>query len=266
MAGFYDPYGRRQNAPRRSPTIDDFNALVKEYQKLQQQAGKTQEQAAALQSQVERQAAELKETRQELEIKTEALHKQAEALKETESELVWAKAALKQQNAQEEAHEEQTAAEEASWKERYARLQADLENMRKRWEQRFQNEVSSARHQILQDMLPLADHLDLALQHVDGLDEKAAKDFVANIQATRQAFLDTLSRYGIRRIDPLHAEFDPERHEAIGHIPSDDVPADHVAVVTQAGYAEDGKLLRPARVLVSSGPVAAGVGGAQTTR
>ena len=70
----------------------------------------------------------------------------------------------------------------------------------------------------------------------------------------------------IRRIEPLHDEFDPELHEAIGHIPSDDVPADHVAVVTQAGYAEDGKLLRPARVLVSSGPVAAGVGGAQTTR
>lgn len=255
MAGYYDPYGRRQSAPRRSPTIDDYNALVQEYQKLQQQAGRVQEQAAALQSRLESQAAELKAVRQELEIKNEALHKQAEALKGTESELVWAKAALKQQGAQEEKEAKAEAGEEVAWKERYARLQADFENMRKRAEQRFQNELTMARHQILQDMLPLADHLDLALQHADGLEDKGAKDFLSNIQATRQAFLDTLGRYGIRRIDPLHAEFDPEQHEAMGQIPSDEVPADHVAVVTQAGYAEDDKLLRPARVLVSSGPV-----------
>lgn len=256
MAGYYDPYGRR-GAPRRSPTIDDYNALVQEYQKLQQQAGRTQEQVAALQSQVERQAAELKEVRQELEIKSEALHKQADALKETESELVWARAALQQQESQQEKVKQASESEELPWKERYARLQADLENMRKRWEQRFQTEVTGARHQILQDMLPLADHLDLALQHVDNLNDQPSKDFVSNIQATRQAFLDSLGRYGIQRIDPLHAEFDPEVHEAIGHIPSDEVPADHIAVVTRAGYREDGKLLRPARVLVSSGPVTA---------
>jgi molecular chaperone GrpE len=83
------------------------------------------------------------------------------------------------------------------------------------------------------------------------------RNFVGNIDATRRAFLETLRRYGVERIEPTHQLFDPTRHEAIGQTPSVDVPADHVALVTQAGYAEGDRILRPARVIVSSGPATA---------
>jgi molecular chaperone GrpE len=154
-----------------------------------------------------------------------------------------------------EANEKLSAGpEEMTWQERYLRQQAEIDNLRKRWEQRAADETAENRRRILADMLPLADHLDLALQHQPPSDGAAVRNFVGNIDATRRAFLETLRRYGVERIDPTHVPFDPARHEALGHTPSDNAPADHVAVVVQAGYAEGDRILRPARVLVSSGP------------
>ena len=102
-------------------------------------------------------------------------------------------------------------------------------------------------------MLPLADHLDLALQHRPQMDDVQVANFIGNIDATRRAFLETLRRYGVERIEPQNEMFDPNRHEAIGQAPSPEVPADHVAQVVQAGYADGERILRPARVLVSTG-------------
>jgi molecular chaperone GrpE len=99
-------------------------------------------------------------------------------------------------------------------------------------------------------MIPLADHLDLALQHAPATEDSSVKNFVGNIEATRRAFLETLRRYGVERIEPLGEPFDPNQHEAIGHVDSGDIPADHVAQVVQAGYREGERLVRPARVLV----------------
>ena len=110
------------------------------------------------------------------------------------------------------------------------------------------------RDRILADMLPLADHLDLALQHADGLEDGASKDFVTNIEATRHAFMETLKRYGVERMSVEGEAFDPNMHEAIGQIADGEIPADHVAQVIQAGYRDRDRVVRPARVLVSSGP------------
>ncbi|MCB0151366.1 MAG: nucleotide exchange factor GrpE, partial [Caldilineaceae bacterium] len=143
--------------------------------------------------------------------------------------------------------------EEASWQERYLRLQAELENLRRRLEQRAAAESADNRRRILADMLPLADHLDLALQHRPQMDDVQVANFIGNIDATRRAFLETLRRYGVERIEPQNEMFDPNRHEAIGQAPSPEVPADHVAQVVQAGYADGERILRPARVLVSTG-------------
>ena len=136
------------------------------------------------------------------------------------------------------------------------RQQAEMDNLRKRWEQRAQAETAENRRRILADMLPLADHLDLALQHQPQIDDVQVRNFIGNIEATRRAFLETLRRYGVERIDPVNEPFDPTRHEAIGHTPSAETPVDHVATVVQAGYVEGDRVLRPALVLVSSGPAA----------
>ena len=139
------------------------------------------------------------------EIKTDALHQQGEALKLPRASLVWERAARQQLEDRAEGREE------ASWQEKFARLQADMENMRKRLKRAKIRKSSGERNRILLDMLPLADHLDLALQHADSLEDQAAIEFVNNIEATRHAFMETLKRYGIERITAQGEPFDPNR-------------------------------------------------------
>lgn len=222
---------------QRQPTIEDYLQLAQEYK----------QQKAAL----EEQARTLQNTKSELEITKEALHKQSEEFKKLETEMVFNRAAL--EDAQKKLAEPAPNPEEITWQEKYVRLQAEVENLRKRWEGRAAADTAEARRRILNDMLPLADHLDLAMQHAPESDEPLVKSFLGNIEATRRAFLETLRRYGVERVDPQGEPFDPNLHDAVGHAHVDGVPADHVAQVMQAGYVEGDRVIRPARVLVSAG-------------
>ena len=233
MYDIYGPPNRRRPAPQQEgPTLDDYEKLRAAYLELKPSADAQAKALAARSS--------------ELAIKDEALHKQGEDLKQTQSELMWAKAALKS------AETANAEPDRESWQDRYTRLQAEVENLRRRWEQRASAEIGEARHTILRDMLPLADHLELALQHADALrSDPAGGAFVGNIESTLRAFLEALRRYGIEPQAPLGEAFDPERHEAVGQVVSQTTPPGHVAHVVQSGYTEGDRLLRPARVIVS---------------
>jgi molecular chaperone GrpE len=135
------------------------------------------------------------------------------------------------------------------WQEQYARLQADLENAKKRIEKRHAQQSEDLRVRMLQDLLPLADHLEAALTH--SADESDAESLRQGVELTLRAFLDTLTRYGVQVIDPAGEEFNPELHEAVGVIDTADTPSGHVAKVMQRGYTIDGRVIRPARVLVA---------------
>jgi molecular chaperone GrpE len=242
MSRYYnDPFRPRRPASQRNQavTLADYQELREAFEKLR--------------AQYERQGTELAEAEQQLEIKNEALQRQTEDLKQLEAELVFARAAL-----QETESEDETATDSGDddWADRYARLQAEMENLRKRWEQRFASETTEARHRILLDMLPLADHLEMALKHADSQEANAGESFVENIKATQRAFLDTLRRYGVTPVEAKGQPFDPNVHEAVGQIAAADVPEGAVAEVVQTGYEEGERLLRPARVLVSTGSTA----------
>lgn len=232
-------YNRRRPGPpnqgggQRPITVADFEKLARAYE---EQKARLEEQSKALHN-----------TKSELDITKEALHKQSDELKKLETELLFTRAAF------EDEQKKQAESDEQTWQEKYMRLQAEVDNLRKRWEQRSANETAEARRRILSDMLPLADHLDLAMQHAPEVDDTLVKSFIGNIEATRRAFLETLRRYGVERLDPQGEMFDPNRHEAIGHAPVPGVAADHVAQVVQAGYVEGDRVIRPARVLVSAG-------------
>ncbi|MFO7633465.1 MAG: nucleotide exchange factor GrpE [Caldilinea sp.] len=251
---YFDPYGSSRLRGRQPGGVVVSPAELKKLQQMAEAIGARLEQEIEknkeLQTALDRQAKELHQKAQALEIKDEALRKQSDHQRQLETELIFTRAALAEER-------EKSAAnpEEVSWQERYLRLQADVDNLRKRWEQRSIAETAENRRQILADMLPLADHLDLALQHQPQTEDGQMRNFVGNIEATRRAFLETLRRYGVERIDPVNEPFDPTLHEALGQMPSESVPADHVAVVAQAGYGEGDRVLRPARVLVSTGPV-----------
>ena len=251
---YYNSYGGQPRG-RQPNSVVVSQAELQKFQQMAEAIGVQLEKEVAnsqkLQATIEHQAKELRQKTQDLEIRDEALRRQSEHQKQLEAELFMTRAALAEERSKAAADPE-----EASWQERYLRLQAEVDNLRKRWEQRSIAETAENRRQILADMLPLADHLDLALQHQPQTDDAAVRNFVANIEATRRAFLETLRRYGVERIDPANNPFDPTLHEALGQVVSERVPADHVAVVTQAGYADGERVLRPARVLVSTGPAA----------
>ena len=256
MPNYGYPFGRRGMQPRPSgaPGNDDVLRLVQAYQKLQATAEQQAQLLEVKQREVEAKQRELAshneivaDLRRELEIKDEALRRQGEALKQADAELVWARAGLQQQEKQEQ---QKNSPEELSWRERYARLQSELESLRRRWEQRFETDTANARQEILRDMLPLADHLELALQHGTALQDETAKEYARNIGATHQAFLNTLKRYNIAPLEAQGLPFDPTMHEAVGQIATGDMPSGNVAQVVQTGYMDGDKLLRPARVLV----------------
>ena len=260
MPVYYDPYRRRGMSQPRSagmPGSEEVQRLVQAYQSLQtkveqltQALDAKQRALEAKQREVAANAEALKETRRELEIKSEALSRQNADLKQMEAELMWVRAAAQQQENQERELKDAQATEEMSWRERYIRLQAELDSMRRRWEQRFEIEAANTRHEILRDMLSLADHLELALQHSAETEGEQAQEYVNNLKATYQAFLHTLKRYGVTQIEAQGQPFDPNVHEAVGQVKTEDVSSGHVARVLQAGYMEGDKLLRPARVLV----------------
>lgn len=238
----YDIYGppgppnRRRPTPQQAlPTLDDYEKLASAYRELQPRVDALTKELAA--------------TRSEVAIKDEALHKQSEDLKKTQSELLWTKAALQSAEA---ANAEAGEAGKEGWQERYMRLQADVDNLRRRWEQRATDDTAAARKAILRDMLPLADHLELALQHADTLRaDKAGAAFVGNIESTLRAFLEAMRRFDVVQQTPLGKLFDPELYEAVGQVVTQETTPGHVAHVVLSGYMEGDKLLRPARVIVS---------------
>jgi len=266
---YFDNYRRRRQG---LPTLEDYQKVFSAYQQMAAQFEAQGKELHRLQQDLQTRMmgalqpgptvqgngfeAEARELKREVEAKTqeltiqkELLHRSGEDAKKLESEIFFLRAGL------EEAQKKLAEGGGGEWQDRYVRLQAEVETLRRRWEQRSAEETAANRRKVLADMVPLADHLDLALQHKPPASDPSLAAFITNIEATRKAFLDTLRRYGIERIEPAGEPFDPTLHEAIGQTPSDH-PADHVATVLQAGYREGDKLLRPARVMVSLGPAA----------
>jgi len=136
---------------------------------------------------------------------------------------------------------------------REARLRAlaDAENLKKRLIREKEEFCKFANEQVLEDLLPVLDNLDLALQHGQG--NEACKDFVAGVDMTRKIFLDTLSRHGLVPVGEVGEDFDPAVHEAVGQQEHPEFEKGKVCEMMKRGYVLKGRLLRPAMVVVSKG-------------
>lgn len=140
-------------------------------------------------------------------------------------------------------------AEAAEWRDKAARAQADFENTRKRLESRHHDALLRAGERIVENMLPVLDDLDRAIEHAiaDG------SDLADGIEAVRRKLLDVLLREGCVMVDPFGEPFDPAKHQAV-QMREDAEVADHTVVeVFQKGYEMHGRVLRPAMVVVSTG-------------
>ena len=132
--------------------------------------------------------------------------------------------------------------------EQYLRCLAEMDNVRKRAQRDIEAANRYGLERFAQELLPVKEGLDLAVDNAD----KADRDSLAAGQAAnRQLLAKAFERIGIIELDPLGEPFDPEKHEAMLVQPSASAEPDSVLTVVQRGYALNGRLLRPARVIVA---------------
>ena len=134
-------------------------------------------------------------------------------------------------------------------KDRYARLMADFDNYRKRQLREREDWIKRANEELLGDLLPVIDHLELALAQATD----PASPFVVGVKLVYDQFLALLDRHGMVPLDAKGEPFDPSYHEALSQMNSATVPANIVMDQFRRGWLLGGRLLRPAQVIVSSG-------------
>jgi molecular chaperone GrpE len=127
------------------------------------------------------------------------------------------------------------------------RLQAEMDNFRKRQARRADEAIAAERERLLRQMLPVADNLARALNH-GGAEQKSLQQGVELIQ---RELMRVLENEGVTRIEAVGQPFDPALHEAVGTRPAQAEP-DTVVDEVEAGYKLGNRLLRPARVIVSA--------------
>ncbi|HET9389511.1 MAG TPA: nucleotide exchange factor GrpE [Steroidobacteraceae bacterium] len=135
--------------------------------------------------------------------------------------------------------------------EQYLRAVAELDNVRKRAQRDIEAASRYGLEKFLADLLPVQDSLELAVQNAGKAD---ARSLAQGQEATLKLLAKALEKIGIVPIDPLGEPFDPTRHEAMLVRESDTAEPDSVLQVVQPGYELNGRLLRPARVIVAKGP------------
>lgn len=145
-------------------------------------------------------------------------------------------------------------AEAAEWRDKGARAQAEFENAKKRLEARHSDALLRASERVIEQLFPVLDDLERAIDHATG----SGDDVAEGLSAVHRKLAEVLAREGCTAIDPLGEAFDHDRHNAVSMREDADV-ADHTVVeVFQRGYEMHGRVLRPAMVVVSTGGLARG--------
>ena len=135
--------------------------------------------------------------------------------------------------------------------EQYLRAVADLDNVRKRAARDIEAANRYGLEKFAAELLPVKDSLTLAVQSGEKADAASLR---SGQEATLQLLTKALSKFGITEIDPLGEPFDPARHEAMLAKASATAEPNSVLQVIQPGYELNGRLLRPARVIVAKEP------------
>ncbi|MEL6446798.1 MAG: nucleotide exchange factor GrpE [Pseudomonadota bacterium] len=156
--------------------------------------------------------------------------------------------------AAESAGEDALAAAEAraneNW-DKYLRAVAELDNVRKRATRDVENARKYGVERLVGELLAVSDSMEAALASGEATDAAA---LLEGNSATLKLLASVLTKFGVEQIDPAGEPFDPQRHEAMTMVPNPDVEPNTVIDVIQKGYALNGRLVRPARVVVASAP------------
>ncbi|WP_296822961.1 nucleotide exchange factor GrpE [uncultured Megasphaera sp.] len=155
------------------------------------------------------------------------------------------------QNVQQPDATAQAEAAAAEMKSRYVRLQADFANFKKRTATEKQQISEVVKMDVLQNILPVIDNFERALQVPQDSLSDELKSFVDGYTMIYKQLMTVLEKEGVTKIDAVGKPFDPNYHQAVMRVPSDEYDNDVVVEVLQEGYLLGDKTLRPAMVKVA---------------
>ena len=130
---------------------------------------------------------------------------------------------------------------------KYLRAVADLDNYKKRAIRDKADIIKYGNEDVIKDILPFVDSLDRALAHADSSDVQSFKEGIKLIQ---EQLLSCLKKHGVEKIDSVGLDFDPNFHEAMMQVESEEHAENKVVNEVQKGYLLNGRLLRPSKVCV----------------
>lgn len=130
------------------------------------------------------------------------------------------------------------------------RARADLENMRRRHSRDLESAHKHALDKFVTELLPVCDSLELGL-NAAGNDEASLASVREGMDMTLKMLIAAIAKFGLEQINPEGESFDPEVHQAMAMQPVEGQQANQVIAVMQKGYRFNGRLLRPAMVVVS---------------
>ena len=129
------------------------------------------------------------------------------------------------------------------------RAQADAMNVQRRSEQEIDKARKFALERFCGDLLGVVDNLERAMESSSDAGGDAA--LIEGIELTHKGFMDVLTKYGVVPVDPMGEPYDPETAQAMSMVEQPDAEPNTVVAVMQKGYTLNGRLLRPAMVMVS---------------
>jgi len=131
------------------------------------------------------------------------------------------------------------------------RLQAEIENLRKRNIKDIESAAKTSIERVFHEILPVIDSFEIGMT-IDTESKEGLETFIAGQQATYKQFISMLDKFSIEVIDPKDMKFDSDNHEAMSMIDDENTEPGYIVDVIQKGYRLQNRLLRPARVIVSA--------------
>ena len=147
--------------------------------------------------------------------------------------------------------------EAAKFRDAALRAEAEMQNVRRRASKDVEHAHKFGAEKLIQNLLPVIDSLEKALESselVKDLDQDhSAKAVLDGVGLCHKMFLDTLGKENVAVVDPHGEPFDPNLHQAMSMVENPDMEPNSVVAVIQKGYQLNGRLVRPAMVMVSKG-------------
>jgi len=141
----------------------------------------------------------------------------------------------------------------ADTKDNALRTVADAQNSKRRAEKDVENARKYALEKFASEMLGIVDNLERAVDAADK-DDETVKPLLEGVELTHKSLIDGLKKFNVEQLDPVGEPFDPQFHQAMSMVENPDVEPNTITLVMQKGYSLNGRLLRPAMVMVAKAP------------